>query len=266
MKIYAVKSNAARAAVSQGFTRADIAQNEQGDWYVAAPATPMTVEAAEALMPAAAVEDPEHPLVRMKRELAESLAPMAPDATDRDDDFAPPAFLLADESAASAADRERAFLEIPGATVEPLPEYAAPVAAKPAEPAEAPVATKTPSLRVSSVGFLAWLEEFLGKDTFAQISHPVVDAFKSAVEAVKPKAVSRRAKAPRTATPRKPGSTKLDQVAALLQRPEGCTRQDILDLTGWPSVTVPGMAAKAGLNLRQEKEGRAFRYWGTPIA
>lgn len=248
MKIYAVKSNAARAAVSQGFTRADIAQNEQGDWYVAAPAAP---EAIEVVVPAA--------------------------AADEDDDFAPPAFLLADESVASAADRERAFLEIPGATVEPLPEYAAPVVGylengewhngpRPVAEAEAPVATKTPYLRTAAVGFLAWVEEFVGKDAFAEISHPVVDAFKSAVEAVRPKAVSRRAKAPRTATRNESGLTKLSAVAGLLQRPEGCTREDILALTGWPSVTVPGMAAKAGLKLRQEKQGRSFRYWGTPIA
>lgn len=229
MKTYAVKSNAARAAVSQGFTRSDIAQNEQGDWYVAAPAAP---EAIEDIVPAA--------------------------VADEDDDFAPPAFLQDD--AKDAADLPALDLSPPVGIMVSDEE---PVAAA---PAEAPVATKTPSLRVSSVGFLAWLEEFLGKDTFAQISHPVVDAFKSAVEAVKPKAVSRRSRAPRTATPRTPGSTKLDQVAALLQRPEGCTRQDILDLTGWPSVTVPGMAAKAGLNLRQEKQGRSFRYWGTPIA
>jgi Protein of unknown function (DUF3489) len=61
-------------------------------------------------------------------------------------------------------------------------------------------------------------------------------------------------------------STKLAAVVALLTRPEGCTSADIMAVTSWPSVSVPQQARAAGLTLRQEKEGRATRYWGTKTA
>lgn len=61
------------------------------------------------------------------------------------------------------------------------------------------------------------------------------------------------------------GQSKREQAAALLQRPEGCTSKDILDATQWPAVSVPAVAKASKLALRQEKEGKVTRYWGTPI-
>lgn len=61
------------------------------------------------------------------------------------------------------------------------------------------------------------------------------------------------------------GPTKREIAANLLQRPEGCTTRDILDATGWPAVSVPAIAKASGLTLRQEKDGRATRYYGEPF-
>lgn len=61
------------------------------------------------------------------------------------------------------------------------------------------------------------------------------------------------------------GPTKREIAANLLQRPEGCTSRDILDATGWPAVSVPAVAKASGLTLRQEKDGRATRYYGEPL-
>ena len=55
----------------------------------------------------------------------------------------------------------------------------------------------------------------------------------------------------------RPG-TKVAQVAALLTRAKGCTREDILEATGWPSVSVQQQAEMAGLKIKIEKEGRRF--------
>lgn len=54
--------------------------------------------------------------------------------------------------------------------------------------------------------------------------------------------------------------SKLEMVARLLQRPEGCTSADVLKATGWPSVSMPQQAKAAGLKLRQKKEGKVTRY------
>ncbi len=59
----------------------------------------------------------------------------------------------------------------------------------------------------------------------------------------------------------RPGS-KVEIVASLLRRPEGCTTADILSATSWPSVSVPAMAKAAGLALKKEKDGKVTRYRG----
>lgn len=69
--------------------------------------------------------------------------------------------------------------------------------------------------------------------------------------------------APRARAPRAGGPSKSEQAAELLLRPEGCTTKDILDLTSWPSVSVPAVARANGLTLRQEKAGRVTTYFGT---
>ncbi|MER9336455.1 DUF3489 domain-containing protein [Mesorhizobium sp. M0293] len=65
--------------------------------------------------------------------------------------------------------------------------------------------------------------------------------------------------------PRAGGPSKAEQAAELLRRPEGATTKDILDLTKWPAVSVPAIARSAGLTLRQEKDGRVTRYFGTAV-
>ena len=63
---------------------------------------------------------------------------------------------------------------------------------------------------------------------------------------------------------RKRGGSKTGLIADLLLRKEGCTRDDILEVTGWPSVSVPAMAKAAGLKLRKEKtKGGKTHYFGS---
>lgn len=60
--------------------------------------------------------------------------------------------------------------------------------------------------------------------------------------------------------PIRPGS-KLEKIAKLLTRKEGCTAVDILHATGWPAVSVRQQARALRIKLRTEKQGRVFRYW-----
>lgn len=69
-----------------------------------------------------------------------------------------------------------------------------------------------------------------------------------------------------TRKPRAPkdgGPNKREIAADLLLRTEGTTSAEILEATGWPAVSVPAIAKASGLTLRQEKDGRTTRYWGT---
>jgi hypothetical protein len=70
--------------------------------------------------------------------------------------------------------------------------------------------------------------------------------------------------APRERKSRDGGPTKREIATGLLTREGGCTTRDILDATGWPSVSVPSIAEASGLTLRTEKEGRTTRYFGEP--
>ena len=55
--------------------------------------------------------------------------------------------------------------------------------------------------------------------------------------------------------------SKTAQVRAMLQRASGCTREQILELTGWKAVSVQQVAEKAGLKLKMEKvEGKPIVY------
>lgn len=56
--------------------------------------------------------------------------------------------------------------------------------------------------------------------------------------------------------------SKLAIVVGLLTRPEGCTTKEVLDATGWPTVSMPQQAKAAGLTLRKEKDGKVSRYFG----
>ena len=54
--------------------------------------------------------------------------------------------------------------------------------------------------------------------------------------------------------------SKLEAIVGLLKRPEGCTTKDVLDVTGWPSVSMPQQAKAAGLALQKAKDGNVTRY------
>jgi len=56
--------------------------------------------------------------------------------------------------------------------------------------------------------------------------------------------------------------TKAQQIAKLLLRPQGCTRKDIMTLTGWTSVSVDQQAKSAGLSLKKEGKYGSTRYYG----
>lgn len=60
--------------------------------------------------------------------------------------------------------------------------------------------------------------------------------------------------------------SKLEIIVGLLTRPEGCTTKDVLNATGWPSISMPAMAKSAGLTLSKEKDGSVTRYRGTVSA
>jgi hypothetical protein len=81
-----------------------------------------------------------------------------------------------------------------------------------------------------------------------------------------PKARAKATAAPRPAAGAgkavRPGS-KLEIVVGLLTRKEGCTSAEVLKATDWPAVSMPQQARSAGLTLRQEKDGKVTRYWGT---
>jgi hypothetical protein len=75
---------------------------------------------------------------------------------------------------------------------------------------------------------------------------------------------SRNAAGRKKDAPRREGPSKRAEAAALLAREGGATAGEILECTGWPSVSVPALARASNLTLRQQKEGRVTRYYGTP--
>jgi hypothetical protein len=56
--------------------------------------------------------------------------------------------------------------------------------------------------------------------------------------------------------------SKREIAADLLRRPEGATSREILDATGWPTVSIPALAKASKLALRQQKDGKVTRYYG----
>jgi hypothetical protein len=69
--------------------------------------------------------------------------------------------------------------------------------------------------------------------------------------------------AKKTTTKKTNGSTrsKVARVAALLQRASGCTRKDVLKLTGWGAVSMQAQAKAAGLKLKMKKvQGQPIVY------
>jgi hypothetical protein len=82
-----------------------------------------------------------------------------------------------------------------------------------------------------------------------------------------PKAKVTKAKAEkRTSEPRKAAAggakNKVALIGELLRRKQGCTREDVLAATGWPSVSMPQQARALGVELRKVKnEGEVTRYF-----
>lgn len=56
--------------------------------------------------------------------------------------------------------------------------------------------------------------------------------------------------------------TKAEIIGELLARPDGCTTKEILEATGWPSVSVPAQAKSVGMTLTKEKRDGVTRYFG----
>lgn len=85
---------------------------------------------------------------------------------------------------------------------------------------------------------------------------------KAKIAAKRPRPAARKpaSAAPKTDKAVRSGS-KLETVAGLLKRSEGCTRDDILTATGWKAVNVPRIAAQAGIAITKTKEaGSPSRY------
>lgn len=128
---------------------------------------------------------------------------------------------------------------------------------KPAAKAKAPkakkesVMTETVTAPVDPVE--TFFAEFIASDT--RSDEYMRDLISRIYEAGK------TAKKPRA--PRAGGPSKAQLAADLLRRPEGATTKDILELTKWPAVSVPAIARSAGLTLRQEKDGKVTRYFGS---
>jgi hypothetical protein len=58
----------------------------------------------------------------------------------------------------------------------------------------------------------------------------------------------------------KVNGNKVEQIASLLRRPNGCTRADVLAATGWGAVSMQAQAKAAGIKLKIDKTERPFRY------
>ena len=85
--------------------------------------------------------------------------------------------------------------------------------------------------------------------------------------ATKSKKTAKKAKTPKTARKKSDGprGEKMKKIAAMLQRKNGCTAAEVLEATGWPSVSMPAMAKACNLKLTKEKEkgsGKPTRYYG----
>jgi hypothetical protein len=87
---------------------------------------------------------------------------------------------------------------------------------------------------------------------------PAVDGEGAPIDDVAMAAVLAVPKAPQL-------GSKTQLVHDLLTRPEGCTSKDVMQATGWPSVSMPAQAKAAGLVLRKDKPADGpTRYYGTP--
>jgi hypothetical protein len=54
---------------------------------------------------------------------------------------------------------------------------------------------------------------------------------------------------------------KVEIIADLLRRKEGCTTAEVLEAVSWPAISMPQQAKAAGIKLRKVKEGKITRYY-----
>ena len=113
------------------------------------------------------------------------------------------------------------------------------------------------------------------KETKAKAKAKAAKAPKKAIKETKakaakaPKKAIKETKAPKKAIKEtkakaaKPnGKTKIAMIGNLLNRKDGCTRKDVLEATGWPSVSLQQRARELGVKLRKDKQsGQPTRYF-----
>jgi hypothetical protein len=58
----------------------------------------------------------------------------------------------------------------------------------------------------------------------------------------------------------KPRQSKSAKIVAMLQRPSGVTREQVLKVTGWKAVSMQQMAGNAGIKLKVDESKRPFVY------
>ena len=64
-----------------------------------------------------------------------------------------------------------------------------------------------------------------------------------------------------TKTVKANGSTgKSAKVIALMKRPNGVTRAEVLAVTGWKAVSMQQLATSAGVRLKVDDKERPYRY------
>jgi hypothetical protein len=56
------------------------------------------------------------------------------------------------------------------------------------------------------------------------------------------------------------GDNKTQKVIALMRRPSGVTRDQVVKLTGWKAVSMQALAANAGVTLKVDNKERPFTY------
>lgn len=155
----------------------------------------------------------------------------------------------------AAPTKKALFAKKAGAKAEPKTKPVKAKAEKPAK-AKAPAKAKEPKAATTKV-------------TPAAIENPIdalaerFEAGKADIRTLLQAAYDAGKASPRTRAPRAGGPSKRDIAADLLKRKGGCTAKDILEATGWPTVSVPAIARAAGLTLTQTKEGRTTTYFGS---
>lgn len=184
-----------------------------------------------------------------------------PPTTENFDDV--PAFLDRKLNGITPAPAIKAPVKIPYAGKEKPAETRELKAAAKALPDSATNPQVTPKALPAGGGSAAALRKKLKAATAPKVAKPA-----KLPKVAKPAKVASKEKASGTATKaaktKLNSRTKLEAITALLLRKSGTTNAEILEVTRWPSVSVPQQAKAAGLKLRKEKvTGEPTRYFGS---